>query len=90
MLLHGHAYRRLACVFFFFQLFSLTAIAGKIFDSNEKSKKKVPLKFKVGTGRVIKAWDHALLTMSLHERIRLTVEPAWCASHLPKNSFLTI
>ena len=55
----------------------------KIFDSNEKSfgsrkvKGKIPLKFKVGTGRVIKGWDHALMTMSLHERARITIEPAW-------------
>jgi hypothetical protein len=57
----------------------------KIFDSNEKSfgsrkiKGKIPLKFKVGTGRVIKGWDHALMTMSLHERARLTIDAAWWA-----------
>jgi FKBP-type peptidyl-prolyl cis-trans isomerase len=40
--------------------------------------KKVPaLQFKVGVGKVIKAWDHALLEMSVGEVAKLTVEPEW-------------
>ncbi|ORY05204.1 binding protein-like protein [Basidiobolus meristosporus CBS 931.73] len=53
---------------------------GKIFDSNKgdgKQKKKNPLRFKVGTGRVIRGWDEGLLTMCKGEKARLTIEPEW-------------
>jgi FK506-binding protein 3 len=47
-------------------------VDGTVFDSNMASaatKKKAPepLKFRVGTGKVIRGWDHGLLTMSLGE-----------------------
>mmetsp|Transcript_7452 Transcript_7452/g.10323 ORF Transcript_7452/g.10323 Transcript_7452/m.10323 type:complete len:229 (-) Transcript_7452:61-747(-) len=53
---------------------------GKVFDQNvEPVKKKLPppLKFKVGTGKVIRGWDEALLTMSVGEKSKITIEPEW-------------
>jgi len=48
---------------------------GKVFDSNADS--KTPLKFKVGTGQVIRGWDEGLLTMQKGEKAKLIIEPAW-------------
>lgn len=31
----------------------------------------------VGTGKVIRGWDEALLTMTVGEQARLTIEPEW-------------
>ena len=42
-----------------------------------KGKEKPALKFKVGTGKVIRGWDEALLTMVVGEQAKLTIEPAW-------------
>lgn len=53
---------------------------GTVFDSNiENSRKKErkALKFKVGTGLVIRGWDEALLTMSFGEKAEITIEPEW-------------
>ncbi|KAI8055164.1 peptidyl-prolyl cis-trans isomerase FKBP3 [Syncephalis plumigaleata] len=53
---------------------------GKVFDTNtekKRGKKPTPLKFKVGTGRVIRGWDEALLTMTKGEKAKLTIEPEW-------------
>jgi len=53
---------------------------GTIFDQNmEKVKKQLPppLKFKVGTGKVIRGWDEALLTMSVGEIAKITIESDW-------------
>jgi len=53
---------------------------GKVFDQNvDPVKKKLPppLSFKVGVGKVIKGWDEALLTMTVNEKARLTIEPEW-------------
>ncbi|KAJ1653703.1 FK506-binding protein 2B [Dispira simplex] len=52
---------------------------GKVFDSNmpKGRKKGNPLRFKVGAGRVIRGWDEALLTMSIGEKAKLTIEPEW-------------
>jgi len=52
---------------------------GKVFDTNigKSNKKKVPLQFKVGTGKVIRGWDEALLTMSRGEKAKITIEPEW-------------
>ncbi|KAJ3021597.1 FK506-binding protein 2B [Thoreauomyces humboldtii] len=50
---------------------------GKVFDTNMNKKKVSPLRFKVGTGRVIKGWDEALLTMHVGEKARLTIEAEW-------------
>jgi len=72
---------------------------GKVFDQNiEPLKKKVPepLKFKVGTGKVIRGWDEALLTMSVGEKVKLIIEPEWAYGKkglpdagIPPNSTLT-
>jgi FK506-binding protein 3 len=50
---------------------------GKVFDGRTMDKKVPALQFKVGVGKVIKAWDHALLEMSVGEVAKLTVEPEW-------------
>jgi len=52
---------------------------GKVFDTNigKTNKKKIPLQFKVGTGRVIRGWDEALLTMSRGEKAKVIIEPEW-------------
>ncbi|XP_046847276.1 peptidyl-prolyl cis-trans isomerase FKBP3-like [Xenia sp. Carnegie-2017] len=56
---------------------------GTVFDTNigKGSKKRggsyVPLKFKVGTGQVIRGWDEALMTMGLEEKAELTIQPEW-------------
>ncbi|CAB4011620.1 peptidyl-prolyl cis-trans isomerase FKBP3, partial [Paramuricea clavata] len=56
---------------------------GTVFDTNlgKGSKKRggsyVPLKFKVGTGQVIRGWDEALMTMGLDEKAELTIQPEW-------------
>ncbi|KAJ3056085.1 FK506-binding protein 2B, partial [Rhizophlyctis rosea] len=50
---------------------------GTVFDTNLGKKKPVPLKFKVGVGRVIKGWDEGLLTMSKGEKAKLTIESDW-------------
>jgi len=53
---------------------------GTVFDQNmEKVKKQLPppLKFKVGTGKVIRGWDEALKTMSVGEVAKLTIDPDW-------------
>ncbi|XP_033631038.1 peptidyl-prolyl cis-trans isomerase FKBP3-like [Asterias rubens] len=52
-----------------------------VFDTNIQSGKKkktaIPLKFKVGTGKVIRGWDEGLQTMTLNEKAELTIEPEW-------------
>jgi len=52
---------------------------GKVFDTNigKTNKKKIPLQFKVGTGKVIRGWDEALLTMSRGEKAKIIIEPEW-------------
>jgi FK506-binding protein 3 len=42
-----------------------------------KGREIAPLKFKVGTGKVIRGWDEALLTMVVGEQAKLTIEPQW-------------
>jgi len=49
---------------------------GTVFDTN-MDKKGQPLKFTVGVGKVIRGWDHGLLTMSVGEQAKLTIEPSW-------------
>ncbi|KAG0236011.1 FK506-binding protein 2B [Actinomortierella wolfii] len=49
---------------------------GTVFDTNDNTKKKNnPLRFKVGTGRVIAGWDDAILSMSRGEKARIVIEP---------------
>ncbi|CAH1263391.1 peptidyl-prolyl cis-trans isomerase FKBP3-like [Branchiostoma lanceolatum] len=54
---------------------------GTVFDTNisdgSKKKKATPLKFKVGTGRVIRGWDEGLMTMTKGEKAKLIIEPDW-------------
>eukprot|EP01117_Protostelium_nocturnum_P004047 TRINITY_DN15320_c0_g1_i1.p1 TRINITY_DN15320_c0_g1~~TRINITY_DN15320_c0_g1_i1.p1 ORF type:complete len:231 (+),score=109.97 TRINITY_DN15320_c0_g1_i1:32-694(+) len=70
---------------------------GKVFDENMTAVKKKlppPLKFKVGTGKVIRGWDEGLLTMSVGEVAVLTIEPHWAygkkgiEGRIPPNSVL--
>ncbi|KAJ5751762.1 FK506-binding protein 2 [Penicillium odoratum] len=46
---------------------------GSEFDASYK--RGVPLKFKLGTGRVIKGWDQGLLDMCIGEKRTLTIPP---------------
>ncbi|OJJ46959.1 hypothetical protein ASPZODRAFT_64759 [Penicilliopsis zonata CBS 506.65] len=46
---------------------------GSEFDSSFK--RNAPLKFKLGTGRVIKGWDQGLLDMCIGEKRTLTIPP---------------
>ena len=57
---------------------------GTVFDTNsemrvgQKNKKKnQPLKFKVGTGQVIRGWDEGVQKMSLGETAELRIEAEW-------------
>lgn len=57
---------------------------GTVFDSNTMIKpgrkgkmKEQPLKFKVGTGQVIRGWDEGIKTMSIGEKADLVIEPIW-------------
>ena len=45
--------------------------------SKKRNGSYVPLKFKVGTGQVIRGWDEALMTMGLDEKAELTIQPEW-------------
>ncbi|KAH3733012.1 peptidyl-prolyl cis-trans isomerase FKBP3 [Pelomyxa schiedti] len=51
-------------------------VDGKIFDSNSGKNDK-PLKFKLGSGRVIRGWDEGIIGMCVGEKARLEIEPAW-------------
>ncbi|KAJ2758026.1 FK506-binding protein 2B, partial [Coemansia nantahalensis] len=71
---------------------------GTVFDSNTQAKGRKPpspLVFKVGTGRVIRGWDEALLTMVRGEKARLVIRPEWAygqrgldAGGIPPNATL--
>ncbi|KAJ2548405.1 FK506-binding protein 2B [Coemansia sp. RSA 1933] len=71
---------------------------GTEFDSNVKAKGRkapTPLSFKVGTGRVIRGWDEALLTMVKGEKATLEIQPEWAygqrgvdAAGIPPNAKL--
>ncbi|XP_022091326.1 peptidyl-prolyl cis-trans isomerase FKBP3-like [Acanthaster planci] len=72
---------------------------GTVFDTNittgKKKKAATPLKFKVGTGQVIRGWDEGVLTMSLNEKAELTIQPDWAygkkgkpESKIPPNATL--
>ncbi|KAJ1668720.1 FK506-binding protein 2B [Coemansia sp. RSA 1813] len=71
---------------------------GTEFDSNVKAKGRkapTPLVFKVGTGRVIRGWDEALMTMVKGEKATLTIQPDWAygqrgveAAGIPPNATL--
>jgi len=51
---------------------------GKIFDQLQPQRRgSQTLNFKVGTGRVIRGWDEALLTMQAGEVAAVTIEPEW-------------
>ena len=53
--------------------------SGKVFDSTFDAKRKEhkPLAFQVGSGRVIRGWDEAILNMSLGESVVATIGPKW-------------
>lgn len=48
---------------------------GTVFDSSRK--RGQTFKFPIGTGRVIKGWDAAVLRMSVGETARITIYPEW-------------
>ncbi|XP_071963060.1 peptidyl-prolyl cis-trans isomerase FKBP3-like [Antedon mediterranea] len=72
---------------------------GTVFDTNivtgRKKKNAQALRFKVGTGKVIRGWDEALLTMGIRERAEIVIEPEWAygakgiEGKIPPNSRLT-
>ncbi|KAJ2357046.1 FK506-binding protein 2B [Coemansia erecta] len=71
---------------------------GTVFDDNTEPKGRKPpgvLVFKVGTGRVIRGWDEALMTMVRGETASLTIKPEWAygqrgnqAGGIPPNATL--
>jgi len=71
---------------------------GTVFSQNmDKEKNVLPpvLQFKVGTGKVIRGWDEAMITMSVGEKARLVIQPEWTfgkkgkpESNIPANSTL--
>ncbi|KAJ3145754.1 FK506-binding protein 2B [Geranomyces michiganensis] len=67
----------------------------KVFDTNIKGAKPSALRFKVGTGKVIKGWDEALLTMTKGEKARIIIESEWAygkkgvEGKIPPNTDLT-
>ncbi|KAI0211316.1 Peptidyl-prolyl cis-trans isomerase FKBP3 [Lamellibrachia satsuma] len=73
---------------------------GTVFDTNsemragQKKKKQQPLKFKVGTGQVIRGWDEGIQKMSLGETAELRIEAEWAYGRkglegkIPPNSAL--
>ncbi|KAI8588592.1 Fkbp3 protein [Geranomyces variabilis] len=67
----------------------------KVFDTNMKGAKPSALRFKVGTGKVIKGWDEALLTMTKGEKARIIIESDWAygkkgvEGKIPPNTDLT-
>ncbi|XP_013379723.1 peptidyl-prolyl cis-trans isomerase FKBP3 [Lingula anatina] len=54
---------------------------GTIFDSRlrktKKGKKCHPFKFKIGENKVIRAWEEAVLDMSIGEKAELLINPDW-------------
>ena len=50
-----------------------TLTNGKKFDSSRDRNK--PFQFKIGVGKVIRAWDEGVLTMSMGERSRIIADP---------------
>ncbi|PVV03082.1 hypothetical protein BB560_002447 [Smittium megazygosporum] len=70
---------------------------GTVFDTNIKTKgKRPPLKFKVGTGKVIRGWDEGLMTMTVGEKAVLEIESEWAygkkghpEAGIPPNTNLT-
>ncbi|KAJ2514483.1 FK506-binding protein 2B [Coemansia sp. RSA 1939] len=70
------------------------------FDTNVRNpsnrKASPPLVFQVGTGRVIRGLDQALMTMVRGERATLTIQPEWAYGHqgieaagIPPNAVLS-
>lgn len=53
---------------------------GEEFDSNVNIKKgkKIPLRFKVGAGTVIRGWDEAVKSMSSGEKSEFIIKSEWC------------
>ncbi|XP_064634343.1 peptidyl-prolyl cis-trans isomerase FKBP3-like [Lineus longissimus] len=54
---------------------------GDVFDTNvtsTKKTKKIPLRFKVGSGKVIKGWDEAVKSMSSGEKSEFIIKSEWC------------
>ncbi|PVU94001.1 hypothetical protein BB559_003105 [Furculomyces boomerangus] len=69
---------------------------GKVFDTNiGKKGKSQPLRFKVGTGQVIRGWDEGLMTMKQGEKATLHIQSEWAygkkglpAGNIPPNTNL--
>ena len=58
---------------------------GKQFDTsiqtsgkgNKKTKTQVPLPFKLGEGKAIRGWEECVKTMTLGEKLTVTIGPKW-------------
>mmetsp|Transcript_1929 Transcript_1929/g.3914 ORF Transcript_1929/g.3914 Transcript_1929/m.3914 type:complete len:249 (-) Transcript_1929:321-1067(-) len=58
---------------------------GKEFDTsiqtsgkgNKKTKTQVPLAFKLGEGKAIRGWEECVKTMTLGEKLEVTIGPKW-------------
>lgn len=66
---------------------------GKVFDSSVE--RADPLKFKLGTGRVIKGWDEGIALMQVGDKFRLIIPPSLAYGEqgaggvIPPNTTLT-
>jgi len=51
----------------------------EVFDTNIEvgAKKQKVLRFKLGTGAVIRGWDEGILTMLRGEKAQFIIEPEW-------------
>ena len=54
-------------------LYRGTLASGSLFDENDD--RESPFKFTVGTGQVIKGWDHGFITMKKGEKAILVCSP---------------
>ncbi|KAH6569171.1 hypothetical protein BSLG_007059 [Batrachochytrium salamandrivorans] len=69
---------------------------GTVFDTNLGKKKPYPLRFKVGTAKVIRGWDEGIQTMCVGEKAKLIIQSEWAygkkghpEAKIPPNTDLT-
>lgn len=53
-----------------------TLLNGKVFDDS-RAAGRTPIVIGIGVGQLIRGWEEAVLTMSIGERCKLTIQPEW-------------